>query len=84
MPSVSELLLSQYQAWRRRAPSRWRQRRRKGVDCSGLVQLSFGTRRMDCPGPRAIRFEWAGWWMRGRCAPGDLVYFMDKGGDQSA
>jgi hypothetical protein len=80
-PSVSDILLSQFQSWKG-VRHRIGGIDRQGVDCSGLVQTVFREAfRMDLPrtsrdqsqvGQRVDALE-----MR----PGDLVYFTDKGGD---
>jgi cell wall-associated NlpC family hydrolase len=79
--SVSEILLSQFEAWKG-VRHRIGGTDRQGVDCSGLVQAIFReafqvklprtSREQSRVGQRVEVKE-----MR----PGDLVYFLDKGGD---
>jgi len=80
-PSVSEILFSQYQAWkgvRHRVGGIDRQ----GVDCSGLVQIVFRDAfRMDLPRTSRDQIQLGRMVDAREMRPGDLVYFMDKGGD---
>lgn len=80
-PSVSELLLSQYQAWKG-VRHRDGGSDRKGVDCSGLVQIVFRDAfRMDLPRTSRDQIRMGRMVDAREMRPGDLVYFMDKGGD---
>lgn len=80
-PSVSELLLSQYQAWKG-VRHRVGGSDRKGVDCSGLVQIVFRDAfRMDLPRTSRDQIRMGRMVDAREMRPGDLVYFMDKGGD---
>lgn len=79
--SVSELLLSQYQAWKG-VRHRVGGSDRKGVDCSGLVQIVFRDAfRMDLPRTSRDQIRVGRMVDAREMRPGDLVYFMDKGGD---
>lgn len=79
--SVSELLLSQYQAWKG-VRHRVGGSDRKGVDCSGLVQIVFRDAfRMDLPRTSRDQIRMGRMVDAREMRPGDLVYFMDKGGD---
>jgi cell wall-associated NlpC family hydrolase len=78
---VSELLLEQFQIWKG-VPHRVGGTDRRGVDCSGLMQIVF----RDAFGlnlPRTSREQGQlGRKVEARdMRPGDLVYFEDKGGD---
>lgn len=80
-PSVSEILLSQFQAWKG-VRHRVGGTDRRGVDCSGLVQVVFRDAfQVDLP--RTSREQsLAGRPVEARdLRPGDLVYFLDKRGD---
>ncbi len=80
-PSVSELLLSQYQAWKG-VRHRVGGIDRRGVDCSGLVQIVFRDAfRMDLPRTSRDQIQMGRMVDAREMRPGDLVYFMDKGAD---
>ncbi|ACU88554.1 NLP/P60 protein [Desulfomicrobium baculatum DSM 4028] len=79
--SVSEILLSQFEAWKG-VRHRIGGTDRQGVDCSGLVQAIF-REAFQVTLPRTSRDQSR---MGQRVEvkemrPGDLVYFLDKGGD---
>lgn len=81
VPSVSEILLSHFQAWkgvRHRVGGTDRQ----GVDCSGLVQVVFRDAfQVDLPRTSRAQSR-AGQPVDSRdLRPGDLLYFLDKRGD---
>ena len=82
MPSsVSETLRAQYEVWKG-VPHRIGGADRRGVDCSGLVQAVFRDAfRIELPRTSRDQSRLGQsvdvWAMR----PGDLVYFIDKGGD---
>jgi cell wall-associated NlpC family hydrolase len=80
-PSVSEILLSQFQAWKG-VRHRVGGTDRHGVDCSGLVQVVF-REAFQVDLPRTSREQsLAGRPVETRdLRPGDLVYFLDKRGD---
>lgn len=79
--SVSEILLSQFEAWRG-VRHRIGGTNRQGVDCSGLVQVIFRDA-FQVALPRTSRDQIRmGQRVEAReMRPGDLVYFLDKGGD---
>ncbi|MBP9944361.1 MAG: C40 family peptidase, partial [Desulfomicrobium sp.] len=73
-PSVSELLLSQYQAWKG-VRHRVGGSDRKGVDCSGLVQIVFRDAfRMDLPRTSRDQIRMGRMVDAREMRPGDLVY----------
>lgn len=80
-PSVSDVLLASYEAWKG-VPHRIGGTDRRGVDCSGLMQIVF-REAFDLELPRTSRAQsLMGQSVRpGEMQPGDLVYFLDKGGD---
>ena len=79
--SVSEILLSQFEAWKG-VRHRIGGTDRQGVDCSGLVQAIF-REAFQVTLPRTSRDQSRmGQRVEVReMRPGDLVYFLDKGGD---
>ena len=80
-PTVSEILLSHYQAWKG-VRHRTGGTDRQGVDCSGLVQAVFREAfRMDLPRTSREQIQMGRMVAAREMRPGDLVYFTDKGGD---
>lgn len=80
-PTVSEILLSHYQAWKG-VRHRTGGTDRQGVDCSGLVQAVFREAfRMDLPRTSREQIQMGRMVDAREMRPGDLVYFLDKGGD---
>ena len=79
--SVSDILLSQFKAWKG-VRHRIGGTDRQGVDCSGLVQTIF-REAFQVELPRTSRDQSRmGQSIDAReMRPGDLVYFLDKGGD---
>jgi len=79
--AVSEILLSQFEAWKG-VRHRIGGSDRQGVDCSGLVQAIF-REAFHVALPRTSRDQSRmGQRVEAReMRPGDLVYFLDKGGD---
>jgi cell wall-associated NlpC family hydrolase len=80
-PAVSDILLSQFRAWKG-VRHRTGGTDRRGVDCSGLVQAIF-REAFQVELPRTSRDQSrVGRRVEAReMRPGDLVYFLDKGGD---
>ncbi len=80
-PSVSNILLSQFQSWKG-VRHRTGGTDRHGVDCSGLVQAIFREAfRLELPRTSRDQSK-VGQRVDARdMRPGDLVYFTDKGGD---
>ena len=80
-PSVSHVLLARYEAWKG-VPHRIGGSDRRGVDCSGLMQIVF-REAFALNLPRTSREQS----LLGQSVapadmrPGDLVYFIDKRGD---
>jgi len=80
-PTVSEILMSRFQDWKG-VRHRIGGTDREGVDCSGLIQAVFREAfKVDLP--RTSRDQiLMGQKVDARdMRPGDLVYFLDKGGD---
>ena len=79
--TVSTLLLAQFQAWKG-VPHRIGGSDRQGVDCSGLMQAVFREAfRMDLPRTSREQSRLGQKVDAREMRPGDLVYFIDKGGD---
>ena len=79
--SVSDILMAQYQAWKG-VPHRIGGTDRRGVDCSGLMQAVFRDGfQLELP-RRSIDQSHLGQPVdRSAMLPGDLLFFLDKGGD---
>jgi len=79
--SVSDILMSQFKVWKG-VRHRVGGTDRRGVDCSGLVQAIF-REAFQVELPRTSRDQSRmGQSVEAReMRPGDLVYFLDKGGD---
>jgi cell wall-associated NlpC family hydrolase len=79
--SVSEILMSQFEAWRG-VRHRFGGSNRQGVDCSGLVQAIFREAfQVALPRTSQDQIRMGQRVEAGEMRPGDLVYFLDKGGD---
>ena len=79
--TVSAILLAQFQAWKG-VPHRIGGSDRQGVDCSGLMQAVFREAfRMDLPRTSREQSRLGQKVDAREMRPGDLVYFIDKGGD---
>jgi cell wall-associated NlpC family hydrolase len=79
--TVSVILLGQFQAWKG-VPHRIGGSDRQGVDCSGLMQAVFRDAfRMDLPRTSREQSRLGQKVDAREMRPGDLVYFIDKGGD---
>ena len=79
--TVSTLLLAQFQAWKG-VPHRIGGSGRQGVDCSGLMQAVFREAfRMELPRTSREQSRLGQKVDAREMRPGDLVYFIDKGGD---
>lgn len=80
-PAVTDVLLARYEVWKG-VPHRIGGTDRRGVDCSGLMQIVF-REAFDMELPRTSREQsLLGQSVRPvEMRPGDLVYFIDKRGD---
>ena len=79
--TVSAILLAQFQSWKG-VPHRIGGSDRQGVDCSGLMQTVFREAfRMDLPRTSREQSRLGQKVDAREMRPGDLVYFIDKGGD---
>jgi cell wall-associated NlpC family hydrolase len=73
--------MSQFRAWKG-VRHRIGGTDRQGVDCSGLVQAIFREAfQVDLPRTSRDQSRMGQRVETGQMRPGDLVYFMDKGGD---
>lgn len=79
VPSISEIVLDQYEDWRgvryRSGGSDYR-----GIDCSGLVQAIFKEAfQVELPRSSVQQIKMGEAVARDEIQPGDLVYFVDRG-----
>jgi len=80
-PSVSEILLSQFRAWKG-VRHRIGGTDRQGVDCSGLMQAVFRDAfQLDLPRTSREQSLLGQPVDTRHLRPGDLLYFLDKRGD---
>lgn len=79
--SVSGILMAEYQAWKG-VPHRVGGTDRRGVDCSGLVQAVFRDGfQLELPRKSIDQSHLGQPVDRSAMLPGDLLFFLDKGGD---
>jgi len=80
-PMVSEILMFRFQDWKG-VRHRIGGTDREGVDCSGLIQAVFREAfNVDLPRTSRDQILMGQKVEVGDMRPGDLVYFLDKGGD---
>ena len=80
-PGVTETLLASYEAWKG-VPHRIGGTDRRGVDCSGLMQIVFRESfALELPRTSRAQSRLGQSVPPADMRPGDLVYFIDKRGD---